>query len=77
MRFDKAGIEDFHFHDLRHTVATRLSRAKVTESVIAMLLGHKRTTITSRYINPHWEEMAEAVEVLSDLCHALVTHRLE
>ena len=65
----KAGIEDFHFHDLRHTVATRLARAKVTESVIAMIHGHKRSTMTARYINPHWDEMAEAVEVLSDLCH--------
>ncbi len=73
----KAGIEDFHFHDLRHTVATRLARAKVTESVIAMILGHKRSTITSRYINPHWVEMVEAVVVLSDLCHRFVTDETE
>lgn len=65
----KAGIEDLRFHDLRHTVASRLARAKVPESVIAMILGHKRTSITSRYINPHWEEMVEAVEELGKLCH--------
>jgi len=69
----KAGIADFRFHDLRHTVASRLARAKVPESVIAMILGHRRTTITSRYINPHWEEMVEAVEELSKLCHGFVT----
>ncbi len=69
----KAGIADFRFHDLRHTVASRLARAKVPESVIAMILGHKRTSMTSRYINPHWEEMAEAVEVLGKLCHVFVT----
>lgn len=65
----KAGIEDLRFHDLRHTVASRLARAKVPESVIAMILGHKRTSITSRYINPHWLEMVEAVEELGKLCH--------
>lgn len=69
----KAGIADFRFHDLRHTVASRLARAKVPESVIAMILGHKRTSITSRYINPHWEEMIEAVEVLGRLWHVYGT----
>jgi len=73
----KAEIEDFHFHDLRHTFGSRLARAKVPESVIAMILGHKRTTITSRYINPHWEEMIEAVEVLGVLCHRFVTDNTE
>lgn len=66
---EKAGIEDLRFHDLRHTVATHLSMAKVPESVIALILGHKRTSITSRYINPQWDEMVEAVEELGKLCH--------
>ena len=54
-------------------MATRLARAKVTESVIALILGHKRNTMTSRYINPHWDEMVEAIAVMSDLCHRFVT----
>jgi len=66
---EKAGIEDLRFHDLRHTVATRLAQANVPESVIALILGHKRTTMTSRYINPHWQGMVEAVEELGKLCH--------
>jgi len=69
----QAGIENLKFHDLRHTVATRLARAKVTESVIALILGHKRTSITSRYINPQWDEMVEAVEELAKICHRFVT----
>lgn len=71
----EARITDFRFHDLRHIVASKLARAKVTESVIAMILGHKRTTMTSRYINPQWDEMIEAVEELTKLCHELVTNR--
>jgi len=69
----KAGVKDFRFHDLRHLVASKLARAKVTESVIALILGHKRTSITSRYINPQWDEMVEAVEELAKICHRFVT----
>jgi integrase len=38
-----AGISDFHFHDLRHTFATRLRAANVHEYDIADLLGHSTT----------------------------------
>jgi integrase len=71
----KAGIDNFRFHDLRHTVATRLAQANVPESVIAMILGHKRASITSRYINPHWVEMASAMEALGEVWHVCVTRR--
>ena len=39
----EAGIDDFHFHDLRHTFATRLRAANVHEYDIADLLGHSTT----------------------------------
>jgi integrase len=39
----EAGIGDFHFHDLRHTFATRLRAANVHEYDIADLLGHSTT----------------------------------
>src|SRR4051794_36001425 len=35
-----AGLSDFHFHDLRHTFATRLRAANVHPYDIADLLGH-------------------------------------
>lgn len=35
-----AGLSDFHFHDLRHTFATRLRAANVHAYDIADLLGH-------------------------------------
>jgi integrase len=39
----KSGISDAHFHDLRHTFATRLRAANVPECDIADLLGHSTT----------------------------------
>jgi hypothetical protein len=39
----ETGIGDFHFHDLRHTFATRLRAANMHEYDIADLLGHSTT----------------------------------
>jgi integrase len=41
-------IGDFHFHDLRHTFATRLRAANVHEYDIADLLGHSTTPNDTR-----------------------------
>ncbi|MHC4322256.1 MAG: tyrosine-type recombinase/integrase [Planctomycetota bacterium] len=44
-----AGIEDFRFHDLRHTFATRSAQAGVDLYKISKLLGHKDIKMTQRY----------------------------
>ena len=44
----EAGISNFHFHDLRHTFATRLRAANVHEYDIADLLGHSTTPDDTR-----------------------------
>lgn len=45
----KAGIEDFHFHDLRHTCASYLAMNGATMGEIATVLGHKTLQMTKRY----------------------------
>lgn len=42
----KAGLNHIHFHQLRHTFATRLLESKVTISSISELLGHRSTQMT-------------------------------
>ena len=45
----RAGIHDFHFHDLRHTHASQLVMNGIDLPTIQSLLGHKDIKMTLRY----------------------------
>jgi integrase len=60
----KARIEDFHFHDLRHTFATRLVQAGVDLYKVQRLLGHKSPIMTQRYAHHYPESLRDGVEIL-------------
>jgi len=63
----RAEIEDFRFHDLRHTFATRLAQAGIDLYKIAKLLGHKDIKMTQRYSHHYHESLRDGVEVLDGL----------
>lgn len=63
----KARIEEFHFHDLRHTFATRLVQAGVELYKVQRLLGHKSPMMTQRYAHHYPESLRDGVEVLDRL----------
>jgi len=44
-----AGIEDFRFHDLRHTAATRMADAGADAFTLMKILGHSDIRMTARY----------------------------
>jgi len=46
---EKAELEDFTFHDLRHTAASYLVQEGVPIAEISQLLGHKSIQTTLRY----------------------------
>ncbi len=46
---DRVGIEDFHWHDLRHCTASYLAMNGASLAEIAEILGHKTLAMVKRY----------------------------
>jgi len=63
----RAGIEDFRFHDLRHTFGSHLVMQGVNVRTIQQLMGHKDIKMTMRYSHLSPEYVQQAVERLDNL----------
>ena len=61
----KSGIQDFRFHDLRHTTASHLAMSGKGLHDIASLLGHKDLQVTRRYAHLSNAHKAKMVSELS------------
>jgi integrase len=75
-----AGIDDFHFHDLRHTFASQVLMKGGNLKDVQELLGHKTLAMTLRYSHLTQEHKRKAVNLLNGLtadkngdCHKSVT----
>ncbi len=69
---ERARIEDFHFHDLRHSFATRLVQGGIDLYAIQKLLGHKTIRMTERYSHHYPESLRPSISVL-DNCYNFAT----
>uniref|UniRef100_UPI0037511B05 tyrosine-type recombinase/integrase n=1 Tax=Cypionkella sp. TaxID=2811411 RepID=UPI0037511B05 len=58
----EAGIEDFRFHDLRHTFASRLLRLTGNLKLVSRLLGHTQIETTMRYAHVLDEDLRTGLE---------------
>jgi integrase len=57
-----AKIEDFHFHDLRHTTASMLAAQGASLLEIADVLGHKTLAMVKRYSHLVVDHKAKVIE---------------
>jgi len=76
----KIGIEDFRFHDLRHTFASHFVMRGGPLKDLQEILGHKTLTMTMRYAHLSQEHKKKAINLLNGLtasgdknCHKSVT----
>ena len=61
----KAGIEDFRFHDLRHTFCSQLVASGVDIYTVMELAGHRSIKMTMRYAHLAPGQKKDAVEILA------------
>lgn len=59
-----AGIQNFRWHDLRHTFGSRLAQAGVPIVTIKELMGHSSIQVTMRYAHLQPSNLRDAVFVL-------------
>jgi integrase len=57
----EADVQDFHWHDLRHTFASRLAMGGVDIRTIQELLGHKSILMTMKYAHLSSDHRQKAV----------------
>lgn len=66
---ERAGLVDFHWHDMRHDAASTLAMAGCSAVEIAELLGHKTLQMTRRYSHlsrDHLEGLADRLAAQID-----------
>lgn len=62
----KAGVENFRFHDLRHTAASYLAMSSASLIEISTCLGHKSLSMVKRYAHMTDATTANAVQRMNE-----------
>jgi integrase len=62
-----AKIEYFWIYNLRHTFASRLSAAGVSDQFVAQIIGHSTTSILQTYVRGIDEYRRRAIQQLENL----------
>jgi integrase len=63
---EEAGLENFRFHDLRHTAASYLAMNNASLLEIAAVLGHRTMQMVQRYSHLTEQHTADVVKKMND-----------
>lgn len=62
----QTGLQDFKYHDLRHTCASHLAMNGATQGELMEVLGHRSPAMTKRYAHFSKEHIAKILQKTSD-----------
>jgi integrase len=65
----RAGLEDLHFHDLRHEALNRFFEMGLTTPEVASISGHRDARTLFRYSHPMRQRMLEVIDRLKREAH--------
>lgn len=63
----ECGIEDFRFHDLRHTGSSWQAMSGISQPITQRILGHKSPAMTNRYSHFRDESLRPAINQVGDI----------
>lgn len=60
------GLEDLHFHDLRHEAVSRLVEAGLSDQEVAAISGHKSMQMLRRYTHLRAEDLVKKLDAIKN-----------
>lgn len=62
---ERAGFDDVHFHDLRHTAITRMLEKGISPPLVMKISGHTQQKTFLRYVNQSEDSVYEIAMILN------------
>ncbi len=59
---ERAGLQDFRFHDLRHEAVSRFFELGLSVPEVALISGHRDPRMLFRYTHPKAELIAKKLK---------------
>ncbi len=63
----KHGLNDFHFHDLRHEAVSRFVEAGFSDQEVSAISGHKSMQMLKRYTHLRAEDLVARMDAYADI----------
>ena len=62
----QAEIENFRWHDLRHSAASYMVQSGISLRIVGEILGHRDLSVTQRYAHLSPEHLRESISIIDE-----------